>query len=254
VSCSVTRRAPFAGADERKLGSWSSRPGGTLFLDEHRELSPKLQGKLLRALDQRSFYRVGGTQKVEVDVRILAATNRDLPPACSEGLFRDDLLYRINTIAIELPPLRDRAVDIPLLARQFLQQFGKANPPTLAPTRRSARRYPWPGNVRELKNVIERAVLLAQGRRSARAICPADPARRGRRRVGAGDLARELERRHIESVLHETNWHQGRAASALGISSKTLYRKIREYGFRGRRRVARMRILVIEDDPTVGST
>ena len=124
-------RNAFPGADERKLGLMELAAGGTLFLDEIGELSPKLQGKLLRALEQRSFYRVGGTQKVEVDLRVLAATNRDLDSRVKEGAFRDDLFYRINTIAIQLPPLRERAVDIPLLARQFLRQFGRTAPPTL---------------------------------------------------------------------------------------------------------------------------
>jgi DNA-binding NtrC family response regulator len=228
-------RGAFPGAEERKLGLMELAAGGTLFLDGIAELSPKLQGKLLRALDQLSFYRVGGTQKVEVDVRVLAATNRDLATCVAEGTFRDDLYYRINTIAIELPALRDRAVDIPLLARQFLKQFGKANPPALAPDAIELLvRYPWPGNVRELRNVMERAVLLARGPRIHAADLPLHlpmPGAVDRASMPAISLA-ELERRHIESVLHETSWHQGRAASTLGISSKTLYRKIREYGFR----------------------
>jgi len=228
-------RGAFPGADERKLGLMELAAGGTLFLDSIAELSPKLQGKLLRALDQLSFYRVGGTQKVEVDVRILAATNRDLAACVNEGTFRDDLFYRVNTIAIELPALRDRAVDIPLLARRFLQQFGRANPPGLAPDAIDLLgRYPWPGNVRELKNVIERAVLLAKGPliRAADLTLQIPTPDAVHRSDGPAISLAELERRHIESVLHETNWHQGRAASALGISSKTLYRKIREYGFR----------------------
>ena len=228
-------RGAFPGADERKLGLMELAAGGTLFLDGIAELSPKLQGKLLRALEQLSFYRVGGTQKVEVDVRVLAATNRDLAACVADGTFRDDLYYRVNTIAIELPALRDRPVDIPLLARAFLQQFAKTDPPTLTPDAIDLlTRYSWPGNVRELKNVMERAVLLAKGPQIRAADLPLQPPAAGtadRGAVPAISLA-ELERRHIESVLHETSWHQGRAASALGISSKTLYRKIREYGFR----------------------
>jgi DNA-binding NtrC family response regulator len=210
--------------------------GGTLFLDEIAELSPKLQGKLLRALDQLSFYRVGGTQKVEVDVRVLAATNRDLAACVADGTFRDDLYYRVNTIAIELPPLRDRDVDIPLLAGRVLAQLGGTTPPTLAPDAiELLSRYPWPGNVRELRNVIERVVLLARGPQIHAADLPLEfpssAAREGAAPAPALSLA-ELERRHIEAVLRETSWHQGKAATALGISSKTLYRKIREYGFR----------------------
>ena len=226
-------RGAFAGADERKLGLMELAAGGTLFLDEISELSMKLQSKLLRALDQRSFYRVGGTQKVEVDVRILAASNRDLGQRVSEGLFRDDLLYRINTIEIKLPPLRDRAVDIPLIARQFLRQYGKANPPTLTvDALELLTRYSWPGNVRELKNVIERVVLLAQGPQIRASDLPLPLPGHGHSPAASPSVSlAELERRHIETVLHNTNWHQGRAATALGISSKTLYRKIREYGF-----------------------
>jgi DNA-binding NtrC family response regulator len=228
-------RGAFPGADERKIGLMELAAGGTLFLDSIAELSLKLQGKLLRALDQLSFYRVGGTQKVEVDVRVLAATNRDLAACVNEGTFRDDLFYRVNTIAIQLPALRDRAVDIPLLAKRFLQQFGKANPPVLAPDAiESLGRYPWPGNVRELKNVIERAVLLCRGSqiRASDLTLQLPASDTPQRIAGPAISLAELERRHIESVLHETSWHQGRAASALGISSKTLYRKIREYGFR----------------------
>ncbi|MDB4886077.1 MAG: NtrC family two-component response regulator [Gemmatimonadetes bacterium] len=228
-------RNAFAGADERKLGLMELAAGGTLFLDEISELSPKLQGKLLRALEQRSFYRVGGTQKVEVDVRVLAATNRDLAARVSEGHFRDDLYYRVNAIGIELPPLRDRVVDIPLIARQFLRQFGKNSPPSLsADAIDLLTRYPWPGNVRELRNVMERAVLLAQGPQIRASDLPLQlpgASASATAALPAVSLA-ELERRHIEAVLHNTNWHQGKAASALGISSKTLYRKIREYNFR----------------------
>ena len=227
-------RNAFPGADERKLGLMELAAGGSLFLDEISELSPKLQSKLLRALEQRSFYRVGGTQKVEVDVRVLAATNRDLAARVGEGLFRDDLYYRVNAIGIELPPLRDRVVDIPLLARQFLRQFGKTNPPSLAPDAVDLlTRYQWPGNVRELRNVMERAVLLAQGPLIRASELPLQlPGAHSTPMSSPAVSLAELERRHIESVLHNTNWHQGKAASALGISSKTLYRKIREYNFR----------------------
>ena len=226
-------RGAFSGADERKLGLMELAAGGTLFLDEISELSLKLQSKLLRALDQRSFYRVGGTQKVEVDVRILAASNRDLVQRAAETSFRDDLLYRINTIEIKLPPLRERTVDIPLIARQFLRLFSKTNPPTLSTDALDVlARYPWPGNVRELKNVIERVVLLAHGPQIRASDLPLTLPGSGAPSASSPAISlAELERRHIETVLHNANWHQGRAASALGISSKTLYRKIREYGF-----------------------
>jgi DNA-binding NtrC family response regulator len=229
-------RGAFTGALTRKMGLFELAAGGTLFMDEVGELDPKLQGKLLRALETGTFYRVGGTQKVEVKVRIVAATNRDLAKAVNDGNFRSDLFYRISTIAVELPPLRDRAVDIPMLTEHFLRQYGGANPPRLTPDAMSAlQAYHWPGNIRELRNVIERAVLLA----SNGVITPADLPLTGpgpqSRPAPVSDVApdslEELERRHIESVLRQASWHQGRAAQLLGISTKTLYRKIREYGF-----------------------
>jgi DNA-binding NtrC family response regulator len=228
-------RGAFPGADARKAGLFELAAGGTLFLDEVAELELKVQAKLLRALEQGSFYRVGGTQKVEVNVRVIAASNRDLPRLVEEQKFRAELYYRINTISLELPPLRDRAVDIPMLAEAFLRQFGGANPPICTESALdSLMRYHWPGNVRELRTVIERAVLLASG-----GLIDAGDLPLGRQSTSplANELREapvslaELERRHIEFVLAHANWHQGHAANLLGISSKTLYRKIREYGF-----------------------
>jgi DNA-binding NtrC family response regulator len=230
-------KGAFTGALTRKIGLFEMAAGGTMFMDEIGELDPKLQGKLLRALELGTFFRVGGTQKVEVSVRIVAATNRDMVRAVNEGGFRSDLYYRINTIGITLPPLRERVVDIPLLADHFLRQYGGASPPRLTEEAMEAlQRYRWPGNVRELRNVIERAVLLANGGVINASDLPLQsPAPNGNGGNGQGGPAvslAELERRHIETILHQTGWHQGKAATLLGISSKTLYRKIREYGFK----------------------
>ncbi len=230
-------RGAFTGALSRKMGLFEMAAGGTMFMDEIGELDPKLQGKLLRALELGTFFRVGGTQKVEVSVRIVAATNRDMVRAVSDGSFRSDLYYRINTIGIALPPLRDRVVDIPILAQLFLEQYGGGSPPRLTDEAMEAlRRYKWPGNIRELRNVIERAVLLANGGVINASDLPlhgvGSAATAGNGQSGAPVSLAELEKKHIESVLSQTNWHQGRAATVLGISSKTLYRKIREYGFR----------------------
>ena len=237
-------KGAFTGALSRKAGLFELAAGGTLFMDEIGELDPKLQGKLLRALETRSFFRVGGTQKVEVDVRIVAATNKDLERAVAENGFRSDLYYRINTISITLPPLRDRVVDIPLLTEHFLRRYGGANPPRLTDEAIEALQgYRWPGNIRELRNVIERAVLLANdgvitvqdlpltgGPRAGGAA--ANGGHGGPEMNGSGPLSlADVERRHIEGVLRQANWHQGKAATMLGISTKTLYRKIREYGF-----------------------
>ncbi|NUQ22228.1 MAG: sigma-54-dependent Fis family transcriptional regulator [Gemmatimonadaceae bacterium] len=227
-------KGAFTGALARKTGLFEMAAGGTLFMDEIGELDPKLQGKLLRALETGTFFRVGGTQKVEVNVRIIAATNKDLGRMVQDGQFRQDLLYRINTLGITLPPLRDRTVDIPLIAGHFLRRYGGANPPKLSEEAvAELQEYSWPGNVRELRNVIERAVLLANGGVIyARDLPLAPPTNGDGERAAGSDLTlEELERRHIEAILHQSNWHQGRAASVLGISSKTLYRKIREYGF-----------------------
>jgi DNA-binding NtrC family response regulator len=226
-------KGAFAGADTRKVGLFELAGGGTLFMDEIGGLEPKVQGKLLRALEQGSFFRVGGTQKVEVNARIVTAKNKDLSAAVADGRFRSDLFYRVNTISIVLPPLRERAVDIPLLANAFLQHFGGAHPPRLSDDAlRALQDYRWPGNVRELRNVMERAVLLASGGVIQARDLPLHDARSNGNGHGGEDVSlAELERRHIESVLSKTNWHQGRAATVLGISSKTLYRKIREYGF-----------------------
>ena len=227
-------KGAFAGAEARKVGLFELAGGGTLFMDEIGGLDPKVQGKLLRALEQGSFFRVGGTQKVEVNARIVTATNKDLAVAVSEGRFRSDLFYRINTISIVLPPLRERVVDIPLLANAFLTQFGGVHPPRLSDeAMRALQDYRWPGNVRELRNVMERAVLLANGGVIQARDLPLHDAHAPARNGANGEVVSlaEVERRHIESVLSRTNWHQGRAATVLGISSKTLYRKIREYGF-----------------------
>ncbi|HET7448994.1 MAG TPA: sigma-54 dependent transcriptional regulator [Gaiellaceae bacterium] len=246
-------KGAFTGALARKSGLFELAQGGTLFMDEIGELDPKLQGKLLRALESRTFFRVGGTQKVEVDVRIVAATNKDIERAVEANEFRSDLYYRINTISVTLPPLRERAVDIPLLAEHFLRHYGGATPPRLTEEALEALvRYQWPGNIRELRNVIERAVLLANdgvihahelpldgsaprengSAASTNGASASSSNGNGADGGGAPLLAlADVERRHIEEVLKRESWHQGRAASVLGISTKTLYRKIREYGF-----------------------
>jgi DNA-binding NtrC family response regulator len=227
-------KGAFTGALTRKTGLFEMAAGGTLFMDEIGELDLKLQGKLLRALELGSFFRVGGTQKVEVDVRIVTATNRDINERVASGAFRSDLFYRINTISVTLPPLRERIVDIPLLANHFLRHFGGPQPPVLSDEAAEAlEKYAWPGNVRELRNVIERAVLLSNGG----VIHARDLPLTGSIATSAGPdgaelTLEEMERRHIEGVLSRSDWHQGRASEILGISPKTLYRKMREYGFR----------------------
>ncbi|MDE3054841.1 MAG: sigma-54-dependent Fis family transcriptional regulator, partial [Gemmatimonadota bacterium] len=157
-------RGAFAGATERKIGFLEMATNGTLYLDEVSELEPRMQGRLLRALEHGSYFRVGGMQRVEIHTRLVTATNRDLDALVSEGKFRGDLLYRINTVTVALPPLRERTVDIPLLADHFLERFRGQGAPTLAPDAvEMLQAYEWPGNIRELRNVIERALLLHRG-------------------------------------------------------------------------------------------
>jgi len=222
----------------RKLGLLEMASGGTVFLDQVGALDPRAQGKLLRAIEDGTFYRTGGTQKVHTDIRIIAATSQDLAAKIGDGSFRADLYYRINTVSIALPPLRERVVDIPLLAKHFLSRA--------AATDGRARRfsvdaidalqdYPWPGNVRELRNVVERAVLVAGAaeiRAGDLALGHGMPVAPARTSNDPPESLEEIERRHIDSVLHQVNWHQGRASDILGISAKTLYRKMRDYGLR----------------------
>jgi len=227
-------RGAFSGAVNRKAGLIELAANGTLFIDEIGVLSAKLQSKLARALEHGSFFRVGGTQKVDISVRLVTSSNRDLDVAVRDGRFRDDLLYRVNVVTVALPPLRERAVDIPLLAQHFLTHMAGASAPVLTPDAVALLQgYAWPGNIRELRNAIERVVLLSRGEPEIRAqdFLLATATSQHRTAVGSAITLAELERQHIETVLTQTNWHQGNAAKILGISSKTLYRKIREYGF-----------------------
>jgi DNA-binding NtrC family response regulator len=227
-------RGAFSGAVTRKAGLIELAAGGTLFIGDIGMLSTKLQSKLARTLEHGSFFRVGGTQKVEVSARLVTSSNHDLEQAVHDGRFRDDLLCRVNAVTVSLPPLRERTVDIPLLAQHFLTQLAGSSAPTLtADAIALMQAYPWPGNVRELRNAIERVVLLSNAEQTEiRAQdLPLSPQTSGpRASVGSQVTLAELERQHIEAVLSQSNWHQGRAAQTLGISSKTLYRKIREYG------------------------
>jgi two-component system, NtrC family, response regulator AtoC len=228
-------RGAFSGAVARKAGLIELAANGTLFIDDVGVLSAKLQSKLARALEHGSFFRVGGTQKVDIAVRLVTSSHRDLEQGVRDGRFREDLLYRLNVVTVGLPPLRDRAVDIPLLAQHFLTQLAGPSVPGFTPDAIALlQEYPWPGNIRELRNVIERVVLLTRDSGQeirAQDLPLATAPSASRAAVGSSTTLADLERQHIEAVLTQTNWHQGRAAKLLGISSKTLYRKIREYGF-----------------------
>ena len=245
----------FSGAKGRKLGLIELSDGGTLFLDEVTELPAQLQAKLLRAIETRTFFRVGGVRKVEVDTRIVAATNRNLESVVADGSFRSDLLYRINGFQIDLMPLRDRPEDIEPLARHLLQQVGGTTPPELEdPALDALRSYSWPGNVRQLKNTLERAVILSNNGRITLAELPPEVSRPGvyapalvttslagtttdaaANPVGSPASLREVERQQILAALEQSGWHRGKTAEILGISPSTLYRRLRDYGLEKRR-------------------
>jgi len=243
----------FSGARTRKLGLFELADGGTLFLDEVMEMPSQLQSKLLRALETRSFFRVGGVKKVEVDVRLIAATNRDPQQAIYDGIFRADLMYRINSFEVNIAPLRERREDIEALARYLLQKVGGANPPQLTQQVLDAlQNYSWSGNVRQLRNCLERAVLLSDnGRITVKELPPEVVYRQEKTNVSVSYNAsnsngvtsfqnvpptnlRDVERQQILTALEKTGWHRGKTAELLGISPSTLYRRLREYDLESR--------------------
>ena len=225
-------KGAFTGAVGTKPGLVELADGGTLFLDEIGEMEPDSQVKLLRAIETGTFFRVGATRPRRVDVRLVAATNRDLAEAMKRGEFRQDLYYRINTITVSLPPLRERPDDVALLARHFVEANAKYGVKRLtAATMTALEAYPWPGNVRELLHAVERAVILSKGDE----IFPSDlpPEILGSSPPPAASSSGSLEtmeRQHIVAVLRQVNGHRGKAAALLAIDPKTLYRKINAYG------------------------
>jgi len=227
-------KGAFTGATATRKGKVELAHGGTLFLDEIGDISPKLQLDLLRFLEQHEFRRVGGTEVIRVDARIIAATNRDLRQAVADGRFREDLFYRLNVIPILLPPLRDRTEDIPMLVEHFLELLrAETGKPIEGVTREALGALmarPWPGNVRELRNLLERGVVLSRGPYITAAdleLLPA-PGAPGEAPVSL----REAERRHIQIVLGRCGWNVTRAARALGIDRVTLHRKMEKYSLR----------------------
>ncbi len=233
-------RGAFTGAHQRRIGLIEAASGGTLFLDEISELSAELQVKLLRVLEQRKIVRVGGSVEIDVDFRLLAATNRNLESWVREGRFREDLYYRLKVVTLSIPPLRERPDDIPLLVRHFIGRFneelgrsvGGVHPAVLS----AFKRYSWPGNVRELRNTVESLVLFARGDeilmddlpvelRMPQVTPPSQPTAQWQPRPMA-----EIEKEAILRTLEHTNGHRARAAQLLGIGLRTLQRKLKEYG------------------------
>ena len=242
-------KGAFTGAVARKLGKCELAHRGTLFLDEIGDLPFGLQAKILRALEERRFERVGGTQSLQVDVRIVAATNKALRAGVAAKIFREDLYFRLSVFPITIPPLRDRQEDIPILARHFVEKFCremKKKPAILPPAAlQELQKYPWPGNVRELQNCMERAVILADSdtiharhlNLTFQAAPPVDAPGAWATFDFSGSLAdvarraqAEAEKRKIEQTLKDAGGNKGRASEILMVSYKTFLMKLKDYG------------------------
>ncbi len=240
-------KGAYTGASERKIGKFEYADQGTIFLDEIGDLDISVQAKILRVIEDRIFERIGGLKPIQVDTRIIAATNRDLKKLVAEKAFREDLFFRLSVVPIEVPPLRKRLTDIPILARFFVDKFaGELHRPPIELSDEALaamEAYSWPGNVRELQNSIERAVILSEGRvigaddlSFAFVTVPSD----GSGQLGELDLAgslgdvgrratRAVESAKIRQVLERTKWNKTQAAKLLGVSYKTLLNKIKRY-------------------------
>ncbi len=244
-------KGAFTGADKQRIGRFEQADGGTLFLDEIGDMSPSTQAKILRVLQEHEFERLGGTRTLRVDVRLIAATNRDLPGMVQSGHFREDLYYRLNVVSIEMPPLRERKDDIVPLATSFMQRFASELKKRIegldADAQKLLMRYNWPGNIRELENTIERAILLAEGRSIAAddlRLGEASTAGHGRDQASVvkipptGIPLEDIERNALVEALKMSNWVQKDAAELLSISPRVMNYKIKTLGIefpRGRR-------------------
>ena len=227
-------KGAFTGAAERKKGKFELANSGTIFLDEIGDIPPKLQADLLRVLQERSFYRLGGTEEVKVDVRVVAATHHDLQQAVQEGRFRDDLYYRLNVIEVQIPPLRERREDIPLLARHFVDrlahEIGKEVNGLTEGAMKALLDHNWPGNVRELENAIERAIVTSRTGTITEDDLTFLAANGGVKTAQLPDLPlADLEKLAIEATLRRTSGNVKEAAQRLGIDRSTLYEKIKRY-------------------------
>ena len=240
-------KGAFTGANSRRIGKFEEADGGTLLLDEISEMDPRLQAKLLRAIQEREIDRVGGSKPVKVDIRLLATSNRDLQAEVKAGSFREDLLFRLNVVQLELPPLRARLDDLVPLSHVFIERYASANNAAVKELEAEAverlRQHRWPGNVRELENCIHRAVLLSQGERigSDDIILPKDDTttsdlhhdRNDEGQTLVGSSVAEVEQRLIVDTLAHTLGNRTRAALILGISIRTLRNKLKQYSDEG---------------------
>ena len=235
-------RGAFTGAHERRIGRFEQAQGGTLFLDEIGEIDATIQVKLLRFLGERTFERVGANKTLSADVRLVAATNRNLEEMVKTGKFREDLFFRLRVVEIELPPLRGRPGDIPLLAQNFLREFAQENAKTVtdftADALAALMQFSWPGNVRELRTAIEHAVVLSRGERiTLRDLPPSvrggSPSAEIRITEGKGLSVKDAEKQLILRALKETDGNRTRAAEKTGMSRRTFHRKLHEYHLEG---------------------
>ncbi len=230
-------KGAFTGADRQRDGTFVQADGGTLFLDEIGETSAAMQVKLLRVLQEGELQRVGGNQTISVDVRIIAATNRDLEEEVEKGRFREDLYYRLNVVTLEVPPLRERQGDVELLAERFIERFAEKNRRTVESVSRECMQhlsaYPWPGNVRELENAIERGVILMRGNHLTEKSLPLALQKHFQENPQAGTAKpatlQEAEKVLIKQTLKETDGNKSEAARRLGITRKTLQNKLQKY-------------------------
>jgi DNA-binding NtrC family response regulator len=229
-------RGSFTGAAGRREGRFMQANGGTLFLDEVSEISPGVQVKLLRFLQEREFERVGGNETITVDVRVVAASNRSLRECVRAGTFREDLYYRLNVVELDIPPLRERRTDVPLLAHHFLRKYARESGKNVRGFSDAALRYvlshPWPGNVRELENAVERAVIMCEGDEvDAADFPPADPVQREGQeaRVPLGMTLTDIERIAIQQALDASGGSTAKAAEMLGISQRKIQYRLKEW-------------------------
>ena len=226
-------KGAFTGAYAQRRGKFEIANRGTLFLDEIGEMSANIQVHLLRVLEEKEFTRVGGNELIKVDVRVISATNKDMKKAVASGQFREDLYYRLNVVTIELPPLRERKEDVPLLAQHFLKKSAVENQKEITGFSPEATdfllKYDWPGNVRELENAIERAVILAKNSYIDAVDMPQENLLLAHS-APAGKSLEEVERGHILNILKESGGNYSKAARILGISRITLYNKAKAYG------------------------
>ena len=236
-------KGSFTGATERRVGRFEEASHGTIFLDEIGEIDPAIQVKLLRALGERTVQRVGSNHTIQVDVRVVAATNKDLEALVREGKFRDDLFYRLDVVRIRLPSLRERREDVPLLTNAFLAEFARQNNRRIVGLTPDAQEalavYDWPGNVRELRAAIEHGVALCRGDRigvrdlppriTGSALSPVRPGMPGATSARGSLNLEEMERTFIQTALRQTEGNVTEAAKLLGISRRTLHRKLKTY-------------------------